>query len=80
MKHIIGNVVTFYYDRPTTTIPVSGFLISQKNNAGDEPYKHMEQAELSQDLRLAITKLEPKLKQLVILKYYWDLNNQEIAT
>ncbi|MBO8169623.1 MAG: RNA polymerase sigma factor [Thermoanaerobacteraceae bacterium] len=55
------------------------FLINQKSDTNDEPYNHIEKSELSRELRLAISKLQPKLKQLVILKYYWDLNNQEIA-
>lgn len=45
----------------------------------DDSYEHLEQAELTRELKTAIAQLNPPLNQMVILKYYWQLNDREIA-
>ena len=55
------------------------FLINQKIDNTHDPYNELEKSELGREMRLAISKLEPQLEQMVILKYYWELKDKEIA-
>lgn len=49
-------------------------------NADDfEPCKKYLEKETNQEIRKAICLLSPVLNQMVILKYYWNLTDQEIA-
>ncbi|SMB86085.1 RNA polymerase sigma-70 factor, ECF subfamily [Desulfonispora thiosulfatigenes DSM 11270] len=54
------------------------FIIQKTNNYID-PYDELENLELSKEMRLAITKLTPPANQIIILKFYWQLKDQEIA-
>lgn len=45
----------------------------------DDPVSYVEDMQISKELRLAINRLEPPLNQLIILKYYWELSDPEIA-
>lgn len=44
-----------------------------------DPEEILEQKELNRELRTAINKLKPLQSQIIILKYYWELTEQEIA-
>lgn len=50
-----------------------------KNLIYDSVQNEVERKELSVEVKKAISKLNPSLKQLIILKYYWGLKEKEIA-
>lgn len=60
-------------------VEVMDYLLSQRINRYNTPYDELEKLELNKEMKIAISKLKPPLNQLIILKYYWELTDQEIS-
>lgn len=55
------------------------YFINEHTLQTNDPFIDLERAELNKDIQEAIHKLSPDLQQLIILKYYAELKDQEIA-
>lgn len=73
-----SNKNTINFD-PTETKKSLEYFINQYDPPINDPFIDIERAELSRDIREAVSKLNTALKQLIILKYYMELKDPEIA-
>jgi len=64
---------------PIENNEVIDYFMNQCIPSTNDPLQKLEKLEISEEIHSAITKLTPPANQILILKYYWDLKDEEIA-
>lgn len=81
---IATNCAIDLYKANQKSIPIEDnevidYFMNQCTASTNDPQEQLEKLEVSKEIHLAIIKLTPPANQILILKYYWEFKDEEIA-